>query len=236
MKDTPKLQGRGLNPIHRKRQPPLRAAGGVTGRCTGNLGPGPAWRQLVGGPASLSLQTPSLCRRPSPQGLHLTQASTPGLTVSRRVEPSGHRQRNPATPSSPAQKANHSCRKELRFICSRNRGLKNPVGKCTICVLFGVTASCRALRPLTCMHRAPKGPQLISGPSSGAPRGCPCRAETACIPACSQSSPFLLPAVRKLTQLRRVSRQTKAKQDSHKNQAPHGFSQCPSLPPRLVSR
>lgn len=37
VKDTPKQQGRGLSPIQRKRRPPLRAAGGVTGRCTGNL-------------------------------------------------------------------------------------------------------------------------------------------------------------------------------------------------------
>lgn len=106
-----------------------------------------------------------------------------GLTVGLRVR-KGH-----------VQQANHSSRKEHRFIWSKNRGLKKPIGK-MYSFVFQLGSRQPDPRSLTRMQGAPKRSQLIWAQVLGPPEGVPPPADT---PA-SRGPTTLLHTVQKQSQ------------------------------------
>lgn len=212
-----RCQGWGSKSIHAgdSGARPSAAAGGTLRRWAGGRSRSP-------GPGTPTPSRPTASAQGwAAQGLCLTWATSPGppLTPGGGADPAGHR-----------QETSPSCRKELRFICSKNHGLKKPVGKCTVCVPRGVASSRGTPDPRpACVFTAHLRPQVRS-PVRREPRFQP----KPPAPPLARPPPLLPRAVQKQTEPNPCSKKKKTKH----SQKPGLRTVLPVTPlsVRLVSR
>lgn len=161
------------------------------------------------------LQTHGLCPRLGCPGPVSDVGHAPWASPHPRggADPAGHR-----------QETSPSCRKELRFICSKNHGLKKPVGKCTVCVPCGVASSRGTPDPRpACVFTAHLRPQVRS-PVRREPRFQP----KPPAPPLARPPPLLPRAVQKQTEPNPCSKKKK-NQTFTKTGAPHRSPSDPAI-------